>query len=174
MDQHQINLLETFCTGIDVTTDKRDRFILDSEDKFLPDVFNIPNNAESFDILLQIIYRCTHPEYKIKAGLEAAERYNYSILGFLLDQYLPTCVISLLHTSLYRKNLNFHKTKTDRIDVRTIAAMLISDVNLKVYTQTSYRTLELKSLTRNSMLEGSIPHYDAPGHWYPNWRYDSG
>ena len=53
-----------------------------------------------------------------------------------------------LHTNLYRKSLTLRKTKTDRVDARTIAAMLMSDVNLKPYTDTAYHNEELKSLTR--------------------------
>ena len=39
-------------------------------------------------------------------------------------------------------------TKTDKADVHTIASMLMSDVNLKSYSDTSYHNEELKSLTR--------------------------
>ncbi len=53
-----------------------------------------------------------------------------------------------LHTNLYRKSLSLRKTKTDRVDARTIAAMLLSDVGLKPYTDTVYHNEELKSLTR--------------------------
>jgi transposase len=53
-----------------------------------------------------------------------------------------------LHTNLYRKSLSLRKTKTDRVDARTIAAMLLSDVGLKPYTDTAYHNEELKSLTR--------------------------
>ena len=81
-------------------------------------------------------------------GLEATGHYSYNILGFLLDCGLPTYVINPLHTNLYRKSLTLRKTKTDRIDARTIATMLMSDVDLKSYTDTSYHNEELKSLTR--------------------------
>lgn len=40
------------------------------------------------------------------------------------------------------------KTKTDRVDARTIAAMLLSDLGLKLYTDTEYHNEELKSLIR--------------------------
>ena len=55
---------------------------------------------------------------------------------------------SPLRTNLYRKSLSLRKTKTDRVDARTIAAMLLSDVGLKPYTDTAYHNEELKSLTR--------------------------
>ena len=136
------------CVGIDVAKDKHDCFILSSEGEVLADVFTIPNNAEGFGILLQTIRRCTRPADKIKVGLEATGHYSYNILGFLLDCGLPTFVINPLHTNLYRKSLSLRKTKTDRIDARTIATMLMSDVDLKSYTDTSYHNEELKSLTR--------------------------
>ena len=136
------------CVGIDIAKDKHDCFILSSEGEVLADVFTIANNAKGFDTLLQTIRSCTRPEDKIKVGLEATGHYSYNILGFLLDCGLPTYVINPLHTNLYRKSLSLRKTKTDRIDARTIATMLMSDVNLKSYTDTSYHNEELKSLTR--------------------------
>ena len=136
------------CVGIDVAKDKHDCFILSSEGEVLADVFTIPNNAEGFGTLLRTIRSCTRPADKIIVGLEATGHYSYNILGFLLDCGLPTYVINPLHTNLYRKSLTLRKTKTDRIDARTIATMLMSDVDLKSYTDTSYHNEELKSLTR--------------------------
>ena len=136
------------CVGIDVAKDKHDCFILSSEGEVLADVFTIANNAEGFETLLQTIRRCSRPEDKIKVGLEATGHYSYNILGFLLNNGLATFVINPLHTNLYRKSLSLRKTKTDRIDARTIATMLMSDVDLKSYTDISYHNEELKSLTR--------------------------
>ena len=136
------------CVGIDVAKDKYDCFILSSEGEVLADVFTIPNNRDGFETLLQRIRSCALPADIIKVGLEATGHYNYNILGFLLDCGLPTYVINPLHTNLYRKSLSLRKTKTDRIDARTIAAMLMSDLDLKSYTDTAYHNEELKSLTR--------------------------
>ena len=136
------------CVGIDVAKDKHDCCILSSEGEVLADVFTIPNNAEGFDTLFQTIRRCSRPADKIKVGLEATGHYSYNILGFLLNKGLTTYVINPLHTNLYRKSLSLRKTKTDRVDARTIATMLMSDVNLKSYTDISYHNEELKSLTR--------------------------
>ena len=136
------------CVGIDVAKDKHDCFILSSEGEVLSDVFTISNNAEGFDTLLQAILRCAQPEDKIKVGLEATGHYSCNILGFLLDKGLTTYVINPLLTNLFRKSTSLRRTKTDRIDARTIAAMLMSDVNLKSYTNTAYHNEELKSLTR--------------------------
>jgi len=136
------------CVGIDVAKDKHDCFILSSEGEILADVFTIPNNSVGFDTLLQTIRSCTSPQEKIKVGLEATGHYSYNILGFLLDNGLTTYVLNPLHTNLYRKSLSLRKTKTDRIDARTIATMILSRVDLKSYTDLSYHNEELKSLTR--------------------------
>ena len=136
------------CVGIDVAKDKHDCFIISSEGEVLADVFTVTNNLDGFETLLQRIHSCIRPTDKIKVGLEATGHYSYNILGFLLDSSLPTFVINPLHTNLYRKSLSLRQTKTDRIDARTIAAMLMSDVDLKSYTDTVYHNEELKPLTR--------------------------
>ena len=136
------------CVGIDVAKDKHDCFILSSEGVVLADVFTVENNREGFNALLLRIRSCTRPSDTIKVGLEATGHYSCNILGFLLDNGLATFVINPLHTNLYRKSLSLRQTKTDRIDARTIAAMLMSDVDLKSYTDTLYHNEELKSLTR--------------------------
>ena len=136
------------CVGIDVAKDKHDCFVLNSEGAVLADVFTIANNLEGFNTLLDKLRACATPQDSIKVGLEATGHYSYNILGFLLDNGLATYVLNPLRTNLYRKSLSLRKTKTDRVDARTIAAMLLSDAGLKPYTDTAYHNEELKSLTR--------------------------
>ena len=134
--------------GIDVSKDKHDCFILSSEGEVLADAFTIPNTMDGFNCLLERIQECTTPQDKMKVGLEATGHYSYNLLGFLLDNDLTTYVLNPLHTNLYRKSLSLRKTKTDQVDARTIASMLLSDVGLKPYTDIAYHNEELKSLTR--------------------------
>lgn len=134
--------------GIDVSKDKHDCFIQSSDGEVLADVFTIPNNMDGFNILLENIQGCAASQDKIKVGLEATGHYSYNLLGFLLDNGLATYVLNPLRTNLYRKSLSLRKTKTDRVDARTIASMLLSDTGLKPYTDTAYHNEELKSLTR--------------------------
>ena len=136
------------CVGIDVAKDKHDCFILNSEGVVLADVFTIPNNLEGFHTLLNKLRSCSTPQDSIKVGLEVTRHYSCNILGFLLDNGLATYVLNPLRTNLYRKGLSLRKTKTDRVDARTIAAMLLSDAGLKPYTDIAYHNEELKSLTR--------------------------
>ncbi|WP_287711332.1 transposase [Bacteroides sp.] len=130
--------------GIDVAKDKHDCFILNSEGTVLADVFTIANNRIGFETLLSRIQSCSQGESKIKVGLEATGHYSYNLLGFLLDSGLATYVINPLHTNLYRKSLSLRRTKTDRIDARTIAMMLMSDVDLKSYSNTKSKTAEIQ------------------------------
>ena len=134
--------------GIDVAKDKHDCFITNSDGEVLFKSFTIANNLEGFHNLYQKIESVMEERTKVKVGLEATGHYSLNLLGYLIDKGLPTFVINPLHTNLYRKSLSLRQTKTDKVDARTIASMLMSDVNLKSYSDTSYHNEELKSLTR--------------------------
>lgn len=134
--------------GIDVAKDKHDCFITNSDGEALFNVFTIANNLEGFnDLFNKIISVETNPD-NVRIGLEATGHYNYNLLGFLIDKGLPTFVINPLHTNLFRKSLSLRLTKTDKVDARTIALMMMSGVNLQSYSDKSYHNEELKSLTR--------------------------
>ena len=134
--------------GIDVAKDKHDCFITNTDGEVLFKSFTITNNLNGFDELYQKIESVMEDVSKVKVGLEATGHYSYNLLGYLLDKGLPTYVINPLHTNLYRKSQSLRQTKTDKVDARTIASMIMSDVNLKSYSDTSYHNEELKSLTR--------------------------
>ena len=128
--------------GIDVAKNKHDCFITNSDGEVLFKPFTISNNLEGFDDLYHKIKSTTNDPAKVKVGLEATGHYNYNLLGYLIDKGLATYVINPLHTNLFRKSQSLRQTKTDKVDARTIASMLMSDVNLKSYSDTSYQTYE--------------------------------
>ena len=134
--------------GIDVAKDKHDCFITNSDGEVIFDPFTIANNKAGFNDLLKKIQSVSKDPSKVKVGLEATGHYSYNILGFVLDKGFPTYVINPLHTNLFRKGQSLRKTKTDRIDARTIANMLLWNQNLQPYSLESYHNEELKSLTR--------------------------
>lgn len=136
------------CVGIDVAKDKHDCYITNSDGEILANVFTIQNNAEGFETLFSKVKSVAHDLANVKVGLEATGHYSYNLLGFLLNKGLTTYVINPLHTNLFRKSLSLRKTKTDRVDARTIATMMLFGVVLESYTNTSYHNEELKSLTR--------------------------
>lgn len=119
--------------GIDVAKDKHDCFITNSDGEVLFKSFSISNNREGFDELYRRIEIVSDDLTKVKVGLEATGHYSYNLLGFLVDKGLLTFVINPLHTNLYRKSLSLRQTKADKVDARTIASILMSDVNLKSY-----------------------------------------
>jgi transposase len=134
--------------GIDVAKDKHDCFIVNSDGEVLFDVFTIQNNMDGFLDLLFKIKTCEKDADNVKVGLEATGHYSCNILGFLKNKGLTTIVINPLYTSLSRKSISLRKTKTDKVDARTIASMIMSDVSLKPYSDKLYHNEDLKSLTR--------------------------
>lgn len=136
------------CVGIDVSKDKHDCFIMDSEGNVLADVFTVTNDRIGFDRFYHVLCSVAQDLSKVKVGLEATGHYSYNLLGFLLDKGLTTFVLNPLHVNLFRKSTSLRRTKTDRVDARTIAAMMLSGIALQPYSVTSYHNEQLKSLTR--------------------------
>lgn len=125
--------------GIDVAKDKHDCFIANSDGEVLYDVFTIQNDMDGFEDLLFKIKTASRDLSKVKVGLEATGHYSCNILGFLHNKGLTTIVINPLYTSLSRKSVSLRKTKTDKVDARTIASMIMSDVSLKPYSSKGYK-----------------------------------
>ena len=134
--------------AVDVAKDKHDCFITNTDGEVLFDSFVIQNNQDGFEDLYQKICSVTGSPQNVKVGLEATGHHQLNLLGYLLDKGFPTCLINPLQTSLFRKSLSFRKTKTDPVDARAIARLLMSDRTLQPYSLTSYQNQELKSLTR--------------------------
>ena len=137
-----------FYVGIDVAKDKHDCCILGSDGEMIFSPFTIPNTLYGLDELYERICSLTDDVSEIKVGLEATGHYHLNLLRSLLDNGLPSFVINPLHTNLFRKGLSLRKTKTDKVDAASIAMMLMADRTLKPYSETSYHSEELKSLTR--------------------------
>lgn len=134
--------------GIDVAKDKHDCFIVNSDGEVLYDVFSIQNNIDGFEELLFKIKTASKNFSKVKVGLEATGHYNCNLLEFLKSKGLTTYVLNPLYTSQCRKSISLRKTKTDKVDARTIASIIMSDVSLKPYSNTLYHNEDLKSLSR--------------------------
>ena len=143
-----MEVISVIIVAVDVAKDKHDCFITNTDGEVLFDPFVIQNNQDGFDDLYQKICSVADSTQNVKVGLEATGHYHLNLLGYLLDKGLTTCLINPLQTSLFRKSLSFRKTKTDPVDARAIARLLMSDRTLQPYSLTSYQNEELKSLTR--------------------------
>lgn len=133
--------------GIDVSKDKHDCLITNSEGEILCPAFSITNDVSGFSILIQNIKSSSSKSEAIKIGLEATGHYGNNIADFLIEKNFQIFIINPLHTSLYRKSLSFRKTKTDKADAHSIVSMLMTQ-KLSPYVPASYHERELKSLTR--------------------------
>ena len=134
--------------GIDVAKEKHDCCITNSDGGILAGPFTITNTKDGFLSLYGKIRKAGGKQENVKVGLEATGHYSYNILGFLLENNVPTFLINPMHTNLYRKSLSLRQTKTDKVDSKTIARMLMSGVDFQSYTAALYHNEELKSLTR--------------------------
>lgn len=132
--------------GIDVAKDKHECFIQRAEGKVLHTAFSFANNYEGFEELYAKILSCNDAD--VRVGLESTGHYSYNLLGFLLSKELPTFVFNPLQTNQFRKSLSLRKTKTDKVDARTIALMLATESDDNAYSLQTYQNEELKSLTR--------------------------
>lgn len=134
--------------GIDVAKDKHDCFAINSDGEILIESFSFKNNLDGFNLFFNSISNFNESFKNIKVGLEATGHYSNNILNFLTSKGFNVYVINPLQTNLYRKGQSLRKTKTDKLDARFIATMLITD-NLKPYSNLSYHISELKSLVRH-------------------------
>ena len=134
--------------GIDVSKDKHDCCFLSQDGKLLSKPFSVPNSREGFEKLFSLVSSFENNPENVKAGLEATGHYSFAILGYLLEKGFACFVFNPLHTNLYRKAVSLRKTKTDKVDSKTIALMLLSSVGLKPYSKALYHNEQLKSLSR--------------------------
>ena len=128
--------------GIDVAKNKHDCFAMSSEGEILFENFTIQNTLDGFNSLLNSIFAFEKNFDKIKVGLEATGHYSNNIVNFLTNKGFSLYLLNPLQTNLFRK------TKTDKLDARFIATLLISG-NLKSYSKQLYHVSELKSLVRH-------------------------
>lgn len=134
--------------GIDVAKDKHDCFAMSSDGEILFENLTIKNTLDGFNLLLTSIFNFEKNLDNIKVGLEATGHYSNNIVNFLITKGFTLYLINPLQTSLFRKGQSLRKTKTDKLDARFIATMLISG-NFKPYSKELYHISELKSLVRH-------------------------
>lgn len=134
--------------GIDVAKDKHDFIILGKDGEILEDVKTVANNMDGLMNMWKTIKAHESNLERIKIGLEATGHYCYNLLGFLTDRKANVFVFNPVHITQFKKVMTLRKTKTDKVDSKFIARMLMSDIDAKPYSTRLYHNEELKSLTR--------------------------
>jgi len=78
------------CVGIDVTKDKHDCFIINSEGGIVKDAFTFPNSADGFDLLYRAITDVVSVDdfYNVRVGLEATGHYSINLVAFIRSRGL--------------------------------------------------------------------------------------
>ena len=107
------------------------------------ETFSVLNSRQGYDKLFSLVSSFENNPENVKAGLEATGHYSFAILGYLLEKGFACYVFNPLHTNLYRKAVSLRKTKTDEVDSKTIALMLLSSVSLKPYSKALYHNEQL-------------------------------
>ncbi len=135
--------------GIDAAKDKHDCCILGGNGQTVQEAFTFQNNHEGFEQLRAAIQRNSEAEGsgQIKAGLESTGHYSGNLEAFLRDSGVELVVFNPLQVNLYRKSQTLRKTKTDKVDAKCIAQLLMTAESNPV--SVSYQIQELKALTRH-------------------------
>ena len=135
--------------GIDVAKDKHDCCILGENGRVVRETFTVNNSRDGFNSLLKSIQKSANSgtDKQIKTGLEATGHYSVNLVAFLRSSGIEPVVFNPLQVSQYRKSQSLRKTKTDKVDAKYIAQLVMSadpnPVNI------SYQISELKAFTRN-------------------------
>ncbi len=135
--------------GIDVAKDKHDCCILGENGLVVRETFTVSNSRDGFDSLLKAIQKTADSgtDNQIKAGLEATGHYSVNLVAFLRSRGIEPVVFNPLQVNQFRKSQSLRKTKTDKVDAKCIAKLVMTADSNPVFV--SYQIQELKALTRN-------------------------
>ena len=135
--------------GIDVASTKHDCFIMSDKDANSNLLITIENDIDGFTKLKETIYDfISVNDDEVRIGLESTGHYSHNILHYLVKEGFDTMLINPLLTNMERKSSSVRKTKTDKIDAKSICTFLMRNQEFKPYTIKSYHSTALKSLSR--------------------------
>ena len=133
--------------GIDVAMDKHNCCVISSQGEILAENFEFLNSREGFEEFLSLVKAHRRKNEKTKVGLESTGHYSSNLLAFLQLHSFEVTVFNPLSVSRSRAAGSLRRTKTDKIDARNIALLLVGK-NSTPYRQQSYHISTLKSLSR--------------------------
>ena len=131
--------------GIDISKYKHDLFILSDFGEVINESFSFNNNAEGFRILEQELQLCGKGNVRI--GMEATGNYGINLKLFLEKIGFDFMEINPILVKEYIKSSTLRRTKTDKIDARSIAGYILQKSYRPLRTE-FYNKFALKQLTR--------------------------
>lgn len=136
--------------GIDVAKNKHDCCILSDQGTIINDLFTFGNHKSGFDSFECLVKSAQNEanDFDLIVGLESTGHYSNNLVLFLQSRGYSLVVFNPLSTNLYRKAFSLRKTKTDKIDAKIIAMMLLSKQGNDLQSE-SELLIELKRFTRH-------------------------
>ena len=110
--------------GIDISKYKHDCFILSDFGEVVNAGLSFANNAEGFRILEQELISCGKGNVRI--GLEATGNYGINLKLFLEKGGYDFMEINPLLIKEFVKSTSLRRTKTDKLDAKTIAQYVLA------------------------------------------------
>lgn len=134
--------------GIDVSKEKNDCYLFDSNGQVLEEDLTISNSKEGFEVLKERLLSWSENDLsKVKVGLESTGHYSESLVSYLSKLNVYIIEMNPLSVYKFRDSTSLRKTKTDKNDARYIANKLVLDDSVP-YQEPLYHIKALKSLTR--------------------------
>ncbi|MFH0766668.1 MAG: IS110 family transposase [Bacillota bacterium] len=134
-----------YLIGIDISKYKHDSFI--ATEALVPiKAFRFDNNRLGFDSFLEIL-KSLDQSQEIRIGLESTGHYGTNLKQFICASGYTYLEFNPYLTHMFSKALSLRRTKTDKIDAKTISSMLGS-VDYKTLHTKFYHINALKQLVR--------------------------
>lgn len=134
-----------YLIGIDISKYKHDCFIA-TEASIPIKAFSFDNNRLGFDLLLETL-KSLDQSQEIRIGLESTGHYGSNLKQFITTSGYTYLEFNPYLTHMFSKALSLRKTKTDKVDAKTISSMLGS-IDYKTLHTRFYHINELKQLVR--------------------------
>jgi len=135
-----------YLVGIDISKYKHDCFIATETGCVIQKNLSFLNSKEGFNQLKKLLQSLDSSQV-MRIGLEATGHYGFNLKMFLEKNGFSFMEFNPLLTHKFSQAQSLRKTKTDPLDAKSIAKLLLS-VEYKTYPPQSYHMFFLKSLSR--------------------------
>lgn len=140
-----MEVIYMYLVGIDIAKYKHQCFITTEAGEVIKD-FSFDNNYLGFKEFLNVLKSLDHSN-EIRIGLEATGHYGTTLKQFISASGYTFMEFNPYLSKQFFKSLTIRKTKTDKVDARSLSSMLGS-VDYKTLHTKYYHINELKSLVR--------------------------
>ncbi len=134
-----------YLIGIDISKYKHDCFIITKDGEVIKDSFSFKNTRDGFEVFINALKQLDQ-EQEIRIGLESTGHYGNNLKSFMYKNGFRFTEFNPCLVKKFNQARSLRKTKTDKLDAKVIAQMLIF-VDYKTYVY-NYNMYVLKTLTR--------------------------